>query len=196
MEVGNWAGIGIVAGLVAQPAVAIGNAQALVFGEAEVAGTPAFDQNRAHIGDATERAGGDHPRVMAGHDGTGFELVADNARFSPLYVTPVMEPGIGECHDAIPGLAGCGIIAAHESPARRVAGAQFLAAWFIKGDGLEPGAIAQAAAVAHRSGGAGNFFGAKGIKRMRGHRSSFTGGGGTGHRISPATQGRPAVPRR
>ena len=88
MEIGDRPGIGIVAGLVAQPAMAVGDALALFLGDAEMTGRPGLDQHLAEVGDAAPGAGLLEARIGLGDLAAHGKFVGDDPGLGPFDMLP------------------------------------------------------------------------------------------------------------
>ncbi len=91
MQVGDRAGIRVVAGFVGHPALAVGYSFALLAGEAEVAGRPRLDENLFEIRDAPLAAGLLESRVSLGDAAAFDKFIHDDARLDPGNVSPADE---------------------------------------------------------------------------------------------------------
>src|SRR5204862_7587297 len=96
MQIGDRSRIRIVAGLIAQPAVAIGEALAFLLLKAEMACRPRLDQHLRHVCDAAPGAGGDETRVGPGDLAAHRKFVRDDARLYTRNAAPDLESRIVE----------------------------------------------------------------------------------------------------
>jgi hypothetical protein len=163
MEIGNGPRIGIVARPVAQPAVTVGNPHALIFGKAEIARSPAFDQHLPHVGDAALGAGFDHPGIMARHLRTGGEFIADDPRLNTLDRMPVPQYVRAQIGNTVPGFTGFGIIAAE------IGAAPLRLGRLMQGNGLESCPYTQTAITADDRHGTGNLGFIERVKPVSAH---------------------------
>ena len=91
VEIGDRPRIGIVARGVAHPAMAVGEALALLLGNPEMPRRPGLDQHAVEIRDAALRQGFDEAGIGLGRKATGREFIGDDPRLA-LCPGPASKP--------------------------------------------------------------------------------------------------------
>ncbi len=155
--------IGVVSGAVADPAMAIGQALAVLLRHAEVPGGPWLDQHIAHVGDAALAAGFYEPRIGLGDLAAEGEFIGNDAGLGSLDMAPVLKLAGFKIGHAVPGFAGAGIVAADERQPGGGLRAQRFLAGLMERNRLKPGAGAQRALLSYNAGGTGDFVRTQGV---------------------------------
>ena len=139
MKVGDGPGVGIVACLVGEPALAIGYSFAVLAGQPEVAGRPRLDQHLVELLDASLAACLPEGRVGFGDAAAFGELVDDDARLDAGNVLPAHEPAVAEIDQPGEGAVRRGLVAAHEgAPPFGIARLQPFLVFLVERDRFEP----------------------------------------------------------
>ena len=165
MQVGERPGIGVVAA--AGPAMAVGEALALLLRDAEIAGRPGLDQHHVHVGDAALGAGGAEGGIGLGDALALHELVDDDASLRPRHMVPALQLLAGEIDDTVEGPVARRLVAADEGFATRQVtwpkAADVHLVRLVQGHRLEPGGRVEPGAGPHYGDGPLNLGGAQRI---------------------------------